>query len=208
MKTDHPKGHEGARRNPVFSIFLRGTSSLGFFSGWARFIPLTLVVLGTCVLLVRSVRVSAKEAVPRVQLHAENLGPREIEDLTSKSVPRDYALAWQTMEQALAENRPGLLDGYFTGIAKQDLTQRVHSQIKNGLRTRYQDNGHKLEAIFYSPAGDVMQLRDRVRLDVEVLDGGKVIYQEPLSLEYIVIMTPGADRWLVRELQASGGIKP
>src|SRR5262249_51779523 len=158
----------------------------------------TLVVLGTCVLLVRSVRVSAKEAVPRVQLHAENLGPREIEDLTSKSVPRDYALAWQTMEQALAENRPGLLDGYFTGIAKQDLTQRVHSQIKNGLRTRYQDNGHKLEAIFYSPAGDVMQLRDRVRLDVEVLDGGKVIYQEPLSLEYIVIMTPGADRWLVR----------
>jgi hypothetical protein len=157
-----------------------------------------------CMVLVRDLRVSAKEGVPRVKLNTENLGPRLIEDLTSKSVPRDYALAWQTMEQALEENRPGLLDGYFTGLAKQDLTQRVHLQVKSGLSTRYQDGGHKLEAIFYSPAGDVMELRDRARLDVEVRDGSKVIYQEPVSLEYTVVMTPGADRWLVRELQASG----
>jgi len=162
----------------------------------------------SCVVLVRDLRVLAKEAVPRVQLHAEDLGPRQIEDLTSKSLPRDYALAWQTMEQALEENRPGLLDGYFTGLAKQDLTQRVRSQIKSGLRTRYQDGGHKLEAIFYSPGGDVMELRDHAKFDVEVSDGGKVIYQEPVSLEYMVIMTPGADRWLVRDLQASTGAKP
>ena len=58
-----------------------------------------------CVVIVRDLQVSAKESVPRVQLHTDNLGPREIEDLTSKSVPRDYALAWQTLEQALAENR-------------------------------------------------------------------------------------------------------
>src|SRR5215467_11716969 len=156
-----------------------------------------------CVLVVRSLPVSGKESVPRVQLHTDNLGPREIEDLTSKSVPRDYALAWQTLEQALAENRPGLLDGYFTGLAKQDLTQRVNGQIKSGLRSRYQDGGHKLEGVFYSPAGDVMQLRDHAKLDVEILDGDKVIYQEPLNVEYTVMMTPGADRWLVRELQAS-----
>ena len=161
-----------------------------------------------CVLVVRDLLVSAKESVPRVQLHTDNLGPREIEDLTSKSVPRDYALAWQTLEQALHENRPGLLDGYFTGLAKQDLTQRVNGQIKSGLRTRYQDGGHKLEGIFYSPAGDVMQLRDHAKLDVEVLDGDKVIYQEPLNVEYTVMMTPGADRWLVRELQASTTTKP
>ena len=159
----------------------------------------------TCLVIVRDLRVSAKEGVPRVQLHTENLGPREIEDLTSKSIPRDYGLAWQTMEHALAVNRPGLLDGYFTGLAKQDLTQRVSAQIKSGLRTRYQDGGHKLEAIFYSPAGDVMELRDHARLDVEFLDGGKVISQEPMNIEYTVMMTPGADRWLVRELQASGG---
>jgi hypothetical protein len=167
-----------------------------------------LLLAFACVVLVRDLRVLAKEAVPRVQLHAEDLGPRQIEDLTSKSIPRDYALAWQTMEQALEENRPGLLDGYFTGLAKQDLTQRVHSQIKSGLHTRYQDGGHKLEAIFYSPGGDVMELRDHAKFDVEVSDGSKVIYQEPVSLEYMVIMTPGADRWLVRDLQASTGAKP
>ena len=167
-----------------------------------------LLLAFACVVLVRDLRVLAKEAVPRVQLHAEDLGPRQIEDLTSKSLPRDYALAWQTMEQALEENSPGLLDGYFTGLAKQDLTQRVRSQIKSGLRTRYQDGGHKLEAIFYSPGGDVMELRDHAKFDVEVSDGGKVIYQEPVSLEYMVIMTPGADRWLVRDLQASTGAKP
>jgi len=161
-----------------------------------------------CMVLVRDLRVSAKEGVPRVQLKTEDLGPRQIEDLTSKSIPRDYALAWQTMEQALEENRVGLLDGYFTGLAKQDLVQRVHSQIKSGLHTRYQDGGHKLEAIFYSPSGDVMELRDRAKLDVEIMDGSKVISQEPVSIEYTVTMTPGADRWLVRELQASGGIKP
>src|SRR5437588_569703 len=169
---------------------------------------LALLAALACVVLVRELRVLAKENAPRVQLHADNLGPRQIEDLTSKSLPRDYALAWQTMEQALEENRPGLLDGYFTGLAKQDLTQRVRSQIKSGLRTRYQDGGHKLEAIFYSPGGDVMELRDHAKFDVEVSDGGKVIYQEPVSLEYMVIMTPGADRWLVRDLQASTGAKP
>jgi hypothetical protein len=178
-------------------------------SKFLRFASAAFLVAGfICMILVRDLRVLAKQGVPRVQLHADNLGPRSIEDLTSKSIRRDYALAWQTMEQALEENRQGLLDGYFTGIAKQDLTQRVHSQIKSGLRTRYQDGGHQLEGIFYSPAGDVMELRDRAKLDIEVMDGGKIIHQEPVNVEYTVVMTPGADRWLVRELQASGGVKP
>jgi hypothetical protein len=47
-----------------------------------------------------------------------------------------------------------------------------------------------------------MQLRDHVQLDVQILDGGKVIYEEPLSADYMVLMTPGADRWLVRQIQA------
>ncbi len=143
-----------------------------------------------------------------MELNADNIGPRPLEDLTSKSVPRDYAFAWQTMEQALEENRPGLLEAYFTGLAKQDLIQRVNSQIKSGLHTHYEDRGHKLEALFYSPAGDAIQLRDRAQLDVQVLDGGKVIYDEPMTLQYVVIMTPGADRWLVREMQTTTGEKP
>jgi hypothetical protein len=151
---------------------------------------------------------SASNEVPRVELNVDNIGPRQIEDLTSKSVPRDYAFAWQTIEQALDENRPDLLDGYLTGLAKQDLTARVKSQINSGLRTKYQDRGHKLEGIFYAPAGDAMELRDHAQLDVQILDGSKVIYEEPLNVEYIVLMTPGADRWLVRQIQSVQGEKP
>ncbi|HZR65893.1 MAG TPA: hypothetical protein VFA85_12140 [Terriglobales bacterium] len=151
---------------------------------------------------------TADDDLPHVQLNTDNIGPRPIEDLTSKSVPRDYALAWQTMEQALNENRPGLLDGYFTGFAKQDLTRRVNTQAKSGLRTRYTDRGHQVNAVFYSPSGDVMELRDHVQLDMQVLDGSKIIYDEPLSDEFVVLMTPGADRWLVRQLQALNGKKP
>jgi hypothetical protein len=153
-------------------------------------------------------KANADAEVPRVSLNTENIGPRSIEDLTSKSIPRDYAFAWQTMEQALDENRAGLLDGYFTGVAKQDLAQRVTTQVKSGLHTRYRDRGHKLDAIFYPPAGDAMQLRDHAQFDIQVLDGGKVIYEEPLSLTYIVLMTPGADRWLVRQMQAISGENP
>ena len=160
------------------------------------------------VVLVHDFRALAEGASPRVTLNADNIGPRAIEDLTSKSVPPDYAFAWQTLAQALEENRPGLLEGYFTGLAKQDLTLRVNSQIRSGLHTRYEDRGHKLEALFYSPAGDAMELRDHAKLDMQILDGSKVIHEEPVSLDYLVIMTPGADRWLVRELQVLQGEKP
>src|SRR5258708_12430144 len=151
---------------------------------------------------------AADEEVPRVELNADNIGPRSIEDLTSKSVPRDYAFAWQTMEQALDENRPGLLDGYFTGLAKQDLTQRVNSQIKSGLHTRYQDRGHKVEALFYSPAGDAMQLRDRTQLDIQILDRSQVIHDEPVTLEYMVLLTPGPPPSTVRHIQTVARAKP
>jgi hypothetical protein len=53
-----------------------------------------------------------------------------------------------------------------------------------------------------------MELRDHAQLDVQVMDGGKVIYEEPVNVDYVVIMTPGADRWLVRQLQAVTGEKP
>ena len=165
---------------------------------------LTLLV---CAFAALRLGVTADREVPHVEFNADKIGPRQIEDLTSKSVPRDYGMAWQTMEQALDENRPGLLEGYFTGIAKQDLGDRVKSQVKSGMHTRYQDRGHKLEAIFYAPAGDAMQLRDRAQYDLQVLDGNKVIYEEPVNTEYLVLMSPGADRWMVRQMQAIEGEK-
>src|SRR5581483_9757446 len=148
---------------------------------------------------------TADDNLPHVHFNADDISPRQIEDLTSKSVPRDYALAWQTMEQSLSENRTGLLDGYFTGFAKQDLTQRVNTQARSGLRTHYTDRGHKVDAVFYSPSRDVMELRDHAQFDMQILDGGKVIYEEPVNEDYVVLMTPGADRWLVRQLQALNG---
>jgi hypothetical protein len=166
-----------------------------------------MFALLVCAVAVLHLGAAAATEVPRVDLNADNIGPRGIEDLTSKSVPRDYAFAWQTMEQALDENRTGLLDGYFTGIAKQDLSNRVKSQLKSGMHTRYQDRGHKLDAIFYAPAGDAMQLRDHAQFDIQVMDGDKVIYEEPINADYIVLMTPGADRWLVRQMQAISGEK-
>jgi hypothetical protein len=156
-----------------------------------------------CARVVVDLGASASDDLPRVELNADRIGPRQIEDLTSKSLPRDYARAWQSIEQALSENRAEVLDAYLTGFAKDEFTQRVQAQTKSGLRTRYQDLGHKLEAIFYAPAGDAMELRDQARLDIQVLDGDKVIYDQPVNMNYLVVMTPGADRWLLREIQAT-----
>lgn len=170
---------------------------------------LTMLIAAGVLLATAPPRIAAQgsKALPSVQLNAEDMGPRSIEDLTSKSVPRDYSNAWQTMTQAMAQNRVDLLNGYFTGFAKERLTQRIEEQAKAGLHVRYTDRGHKLTGLFYSPAGDAMQLRDEAKFDIQILDGDKVIHSEQVNLRYMVLMTPGADRWLVRELQTASEMK-
>jgi len=64
-----------------------------------------IFALLVCAIAALHLRAAADTEVPRVEFSADNIGPRQIEDLTSKSVPRDYGFAWQTMEQALNENR-------------------------------------------------------------------------------------------------------
>ena len=54
---------------------------------------------------------------------------------------------------------------------------------------KYTDRGHKLHALFYSPAGDAMQLRDRAQLEMQVIQGDSVIDREDINVEYIVLMT-------------------
>lgn len=169
------------------------------------------IAFGAALLILGGVfgtRVLADQPLPQVQLNADNLGPRQVEELTEKSISRDYALAWQSLSQAIDQNRTDLLDAYFTGSAKDDFTQVIADQKKSGARIRYQDHGHKLEAIFYSPAGDAMQLRDQAQIEVQYLDGDKVIQSEQVTFHYIVLMTPGADRWLVRELEYTPQSKP
>ena len=65
------------------------------------------------------------------------------------------------------------------------------------------DRGHKLEAIFYSPEGSAMQLRDTAKLEIEYLDGDTVVGREQVTAHYLALMTVAEDRWKVRLLQAA-----
>src|SRR5438309_11183765 len=76
---------------------------------------------------------SADDSLPKVALVADNVGPRQIEELTSKSVPRDYAYAWKTMAEALEGNRPNLLGAYFTGFAKTILCHGMATKSSRGM---------------------------------------------------------------------------
>jgi hypothetical protein len=165
------------------------------------------IMFGVVALLAVAVSVPAvmralrADALPQVQLNAESIEPRHIEELTGRNVTRDYAYAWRDLAQALDGNQKGLLKDYFTGFAKDDFTQRISDQARNGLHTRYVDHGHKVKAFFYSIDGSAMQLVDQAQVEVQVLDGSKVVHQENTTQNYLVLMTPGADRWFVRSLQ-------
>jgi hypothetical protein len=145
---------------------------------------------------------AADGAAPQVELSASDPGPRPIEQLTSQVVTRDYARAWQNMAEALESDKASLLDGFFTGQAKQNLSTLIAQQRQTGIHIRYVDHGHKLLALFYSPAGDALQLRDQAQLEIQVFDGQKLIDSERTTRQYVILMTPGADRWLVRELES------
>jgi hypothetical protein len=137
-----------------------------------------------------------------VQLSTAKVAPREIEDNTESAVARDYTRAWQSLATALSENRPDALTNDFIGQAHDEFRQRVSEQQKSGLHVRYVDHGHSLQAVFYSRDGSAMQLRDTARLEVQLLDGDKVIHSDQFTQNYLVVMTAGENRWKVRVLQA------
>jgi hypothetical protein len=139
-------------------------------------------------------------ALPRVELTASR-GPRNIEDLTRKKILHDYAAAWRTLDTGLEQNRPELLDDYFTGFAKHEFAQSIKAQAVTGIHCRHVDHGHKLEVLFYSPDGGVMQLRDNAEYEVQIFDGDRLLHSERMKARFLVLMTPAADRWMVRILQ-------
>lgn len=160
----------------------------------------------TLFLLVMVLSVSCFAAgVPRVQFDTSHIGPRQMEDVTSRHIPRDWGRAWQTLAVAFAQNRPGLLGQYFTGFAQQRLAAAIAAQQKSGVRTRYIDHGHKLAAYFYSPDGGAIELHDTTDLEIQVLDGKELVHSERVTLHYIGLMTPAADHWEVRLLEAAPG---
>lgn len=138
----------------------------------------------------------------QVQLTFSQAGPRQLEDSTQQSINRNYANAWKIMAEALRDNRTDKLDQNFVGGAREVLADQVSAQQKSGMSTRYIDHGHKLDAVFYSPEGSAMQLHDTAQLELQILDGGKVIHSEQITQQYHVLMTVAEDRWKVRVLQA------
>jgi hypothetical protein len=141
-------------------------------------------------------------ALPQVQMDAGNAGPRTLENLTQQNISSQYANAWQNLTSAFEYNAPASLGDSFVGAAREQLTNAVTDQQKTGLHSRYLDQRHKVEVVFYAPQGDVIELHDSVQCDFEVFDGEKLIHKEPTVLHYVVLMTPSADRWVVRRFQA------
>jgi hypothetical protein len=144
---------------------------------------------------------SAQTPSPQVNLNADNLAPRAIEQLTGANVAREYAKAWQDLEQALQQNQASLLKEQFTGFVLDRLSRRIADQQSNGLRTLIVDHGHRVKAVFYSQDGGAMQLVDNALLEVLVFDGNRLIDSEKAAHQYVVLMTPGTDRWYVRYLE-------
>jgi hypothetical protein len=141
---------------------------------------------------------------PDVQVHIDvsKAVPRAVEDLSARGILRDYRVAWTSIAQALEFNSFDPLEGPFSGDARQWLRQTVTSQQQSGLSRRYTDQNHHVDAVFYSPEGDVIELHDTAQYHLQILDGSKTIHDDNITVHYVVLMTPGADRWTVRQLQA------
>ncbi len=139
---------------------------------------------------------------PDVTLNIQNAAPRQVEDTTQKAIARDYAAAWQALAGALEQNRPDLLTANFVGTAHEKLDQTISQQRKAGLRQRYIDKGHHVNAVFYSPEGSAMELQDTAALEIQVLDGNKVVHSEDVTVHYVALLTAAENSWKVRVLEA------
>jgi hypothetical protein len=160
------------------------------------------IAIGCVALALVAGNLKAADASPQVTLNVTKAAPRTVEPLTQRALLRDYKFAWANLAQALESNSVDSLNGLFAGTANTWLKGKVSTQRQSGLSSRYSNQTHKVDAVFYAPEGDVIELHDTAEYDYQVLDGGKSIHSEHAVVHYVVLMTPGADRWVVRQLQA------
>ena len=160
------------------------------------------VAVLTAILLACPPHAPADGVAVSVQVDATKAGPRKVEDGTRNRILADYRLAWSSAAQALQSNSSEPLQGPFTGEAKTWLTDTLGQQKRSGLSSRFSDQSHKVEVVFYAPEGDLMELHDTAGYRLQVLDRDKVIHDDNVTQRYVVLMTPAADRWVVRQLQA------
>ncbi len=165
--------------------------------------PGRVALLGLAIAaLIPCYKALAADTSPQVTLKVSKATPRQVESLTQSAVLRDYKFAWGNLATAEESNSAASLSGLFVGDANARLAKEIQSQQKNGMSSRYSNQSHKVEAVFYSPEGDILELHDTAEYDFEVLDGGQSIHSEHAIVHYVVLMTPGADRWVIRHLQA------
>jgi hypothetical protein len=155
-----------------------------------------------CALALVATNLKAADVSPQVALNVTKAAPRTVEPLTQRALLRDYKFAWTNLAQALESNSTESLNGLFAGDANTWLKDKVSTQQQSGLSSRYSNQTHKVDAVFYAPEGDVIELHDTAEYDYQVLDGTKLVHSEHAVVHYVVLMTPGADRWVVRQLQA------
>jgi hypothetical protein len=148
---------------------------------------------------------AASVSKPALAIDFSQAAPREVEEKTEATVARDYSRAWHDLSNALAQNRADLLAGSFTGFAQERLASRIAAQRKAGLSTHYIEHGHRVQAIFYSPEGSAIQLRDAVQLEMQVLDGSSIISSQNATVNFVILMTATQDGWRVRLLQEAPG---
>ncbi len=141
-------------------------------------------------------------SAPQVNLSTENTAPRKVEETTQKAVARDYAAAWQALADAVDQNRADLLSPNFIGTAGEKLTATIAEQRKTGLHQRVIDKGHTVEATFYSPEGSALELHDTAQLEIQLMDGSKVVHSEDATLHYVALLTAAENSWKVRVLEA------
>ncbi|MFY9792869.1 MAG: hypothetical protein WA474_04350 [Candidatus Sulfotelmatobacter sp.] len=168
----------------------------------SKFAPRFYLFLAALLFLASALNSFAADASVQVQLDVKKASPRAVEDLTERGILRDYRLAWVSMAQAFEFNTFDPLEGPFSGEAKHWLHETVTNQRQSGLSRRYSNQNHHLDAVFYSPEGDVIELHDTAQYHLQILDGSKTIDDQDVTVHYVVLMTPGADRWTIRQLQA------
>ena len=160
----------------------------------AAFLPFGGAILAT-VLLSASTEPTVRVAP------MDTVGPRPMEPQTQSSVIRDYLLSWQTMDAALSQNRPDLLDAVFVGKAKEKLAETVHEQQSLGIETSYLPKSHDIKVVFYSPEGLSIQLLDEVEYDVNVRKGEQSLGSDHVRARYVAVLSPTETRWKVRVFQ-------
>jgi len=160
------------------------------------------LIFSACLPLYRALAASPDDQI-QVRMNAAQIAPRPLEEVVGRAIVQQYSHAWKNLETALDQNNTDVLNESFVGYAQEKLNAQVAAQKKAGLSTRYVDHGHQVDAILYSRDGSAVELHDTAQLEIQYLDGGKVVASENAPRHYVAVITLVDDRWKVRVLDST-----